>query len=68
MADDLAGEVRQQCACPMQDGRECYRWRHKVDMREHLGEEVYLSDDDECCCRCHVEYELSLQDEEWADG
>lgn len=46
------------CACPRRDARGCYRYRHKLDMREAMGSELTsASSEEECSCSCHEEEE-----------
>lgn len=49
------------CNCPvLADGRECLRRRHP----RLWDEEDPFSADEECGCRCHVEFESTGEDED----
>lgn len=50
-----ANQERIKCACPRLDARDCYRWRHGIDLREMIdGTDPYHDDDDDVCqCGCH---------------
>lgn len=40
------------CACPQSNARDCYRFRHRIDLVEMI-DHCEVVDDDECVCVCH---------------
>lgn len=56
------------CICPMSDARECFRFRHELDLLEDLDDDVSERGNAECRCGCHADHAMELEDEDWGDG